>query len=177
MQELIEKKVGSKTVYEGIIVNVRKDTVLLPNGKEASREVIEHPGAVAIVPVTDAGEYILVRQYRHATGEILLEIPAGKLERGENPDDCARRELEEETGYSASEIKRLSSVFTTPGFTNEVIHIYLAKGLTATAQHTDEDEFLSVEIYSQSEVRAMLAKGELRDAKTALGLLLAETSN
>lgn len=176
MQKLIEEKVASQVLYKGVIVNVRKDTVLLPNGKEASREVIEHPGAVAIVPVTDAGEYILVRQYRHATGEILLEIPAGKLDKGEAPDDCARRELEEETGYAASELKRIASVFTTPGFTNEIIHIYLARGLTATSQHTDEDEFLEVEYYSRETVRTMLANGELKDAKTALGLLMAEAA-
>lgn len=174
MDQLLERKIASKAVYEGVIINVRRDTVILPNGKEAMREVVEHPGAVAIVPVRDDGRVILVRQYRHAAGEILLEIPAGKLDKGEHPDDCARRELEEETGYAAANLRKLAAVFTTPGFSNEVIHIYLATGLTATAQHTDEDEFLSVVTFSREQLCQMLDKGELTDAKTALGLYMAE---
>ena len=173
MEHLIEKKLTEVTVYEGSIINLRRDTVTLPNGKQATREVVEHPGAVAIVPITEAGKVILVRQYRHAIGQLLLEIPAGKLDKGENPDDCARRELEEETGYVAAQWQRLASVYTTPGFTNEIIHIYLAKGLTATTQHPDEDEFLDIEIYSKEQIGQMLADGELSDAKTALGLLIA----
>lgn len=173
MEHLIEHKLTAVTVYEGTMINLRRDTVTLPNGKQATREVVEHPGAVAIVPITEEGKVILVRQYRHAIGRLLLEIPAGKLDKGEHPDDCARRELEEETGYVATEWQRLASVYTTPGFTNEIIHIYLAKGLTATTQHPDEDEFLDIELYSKEQIGQMLVDGELGDAKTSLGLLLA----
>ncbi|MDF2502299.1 MAG: hydrolase [Anaerosporomusa subterranea] len=102
-EKLIEKPISSERVYEGAIVNIRRDTVTLPNGKSATREVVEHPGAVAIVPVTDDGKVILVRQFRHPIGQLLLEIPAGKLDKGEHPDDCAQRELEEETGFVASQ--------------------------------------------------------------------------
>lgn len=176
MEHLVEKLVNKVKLFEGNIINLRRDTVILPNGKQATREVVEHPGAVAIVPIADDGRIILVRQYRHSTGKLLLEIPAGKLDKGEQPDACARRELEEETGYRAGNLRRLASVFTTPGFSDEIIHIYLATGLTASKQHTDEDEFLDVEMYSRDQIREMLAQGELQDAKTALGLLLAEAA-
>jgi ADP-ribose pyrophosphatase len=126
------------------------------------------------VPVTDDGKVILVRQFRHPIGQLLLEIPAGKLDKGEQPDDCARRELEEETGYVASQLHRIASTYTTPGFTNEIIHIYLATGLTATAQNPDEDEFLAIECYDREQIQQMIAAGELQDAKTLLGLLLTE---
>ncbi|KYZ77503.1 ADP-ribose pyrophosphatase [Anaerosporomusa subterranea] len=174
-EKLIEKPISSERIYEGAIVNIRRDTVTLPNGKSATREVVEHPGAVAVVPVTDDGKVILVRQFRHPIGQLLLEIPAGKLDKGEHPDDCARRELEEETGFVASQLRRIASIFTTPGFTNEIIHIYLATGLTATAQHPDEDEFLAVEYYDRDQIKELLAAGELQDSKTALGLLLTES--
>ncbi|MDU4960449.1 MAG: NUDIX hydrolase [Sporomusaceae bacterium] len=172
--ELTEKPVATERVYDGAMISVRRDTVLLPNGRQAGREVVEHPGAVAIVPVTADGNIIMVRQFRHPVGKLLLEIPAGKLDRGECPDDCARRELEEETGYRAGELRRLTSIYTGPGFTDEIIHIYLATGMIAATQHPDEDEFLAVETYDRQQLQAMIASGELQDAKTLVGLLLTE---
>lgn len=172
--DLIEKPVSSERIYDGAMINVRRDTVTLPNGRKASREVVEHPGAVAIVPVTADGRVVMVRQFRHPVGQVLLEIPAGKLDPGEQPDDCARRELEEETGFAAKNLKRLAAIYTGPGFSNEIIHLYLASGLTAAARHPDEDEFLAVESYDRDQLKKMLAAGALRDAKTLVGLLLTE---
>ncbi|VBB07995.1 nudix box signature [Lucifera butyrica] len=170
---LEERFVESKKIFSGKILTLRLDSVVLPNGKPATREVIEHPGAVAIVPVTAAGEIVLVRQYRHAVGKLLLEIPAGKLDAGESPDTCAHRELEEETGYVAAIMQRLTSIETTPGFSNEIIHIFVARELRSTQQHPDEDEFLNVELYSRDAVREMISDGTITDAKTIVGLMLA----
>ena len=173
MDNLTEKFLESKVVYDGNLLTVYCDKVQLPNGKEAKREFILHPGAVAVVPVTPAGNIVLVRQYRYAVGKVMLEIPAGKLDKGEHPDDCVRRELEEETGYVAHTIKRLSSIYTTPGFTNEVIHLYIADNLTLAKQHPDEDEFLDVEEYTKEQIRIMINDGTINDAKSMLALLLA----
>lgn len=174
-EALLENPIASERVYEGKMINIRRDTVILPNGKTAIREVVEHPGAVAIVPIFADGKVILVRQFRHPVGQLLLEIPAGKLDKGEDPDDCARRELAEETGFAAANLKRLASIVTTPGFTNEIIHIYIATGLTPTMQQPDEDEFLAVEQYDRDQIRDLITAGQLVDAKTILGLLLTET--
>jgi len=173
MSHLIEKKLDSKIVYDGKLLTVYCDKVELPNGKEAGRELIRHPGAVAVVPVTPEGNIILVRQYRYPIGKTILEVPAGKLDKGEHPDECARRELEEETGYLAHTIKKLSSIYTTPGFTDEVIHLYLAEHLTLAKQRPDEDEFLDVEVYTKEQIRAMINDGTINDAKSMLALLLA----
>ena len=151
---------------------MRRDIVCLPNGKQASREVVEHPGAVAIIPVLPDGRILLVRQFRHPVGQVLLEIPAGKLDPGESPDACAARELEEETGYRAKSLERKASVFTGPGFTNEVIHLYLAHDLFKTAVNPDEDEFLEVGAYTPEEIRRLVREGLLCDAKTISGLYL-----
>ncbi|MDF2634478.1 MAG: hydrolase [Pelosinus sp.] len=174
MSHLIEKFLTSKVVFEGNLLNVFSDKVELPNGKEASREYIKHPGAVAVVPVTQEGNIVLVRQYRYPIGKALLEVPAGKLDKGEDPDTCALRELEEETGYVAEHIKKIASIYTTPGFTNEVIHLYIAENLTLSNPHPDEDEFLDVEVYSKEEIKTMIADGRINDAKSMLALLLAK---
>jgi len=173
MDDLKEKFRESKTVFAGKILTIRCDTVELPNGKEASRELVVHPGAVAVVPVRNDGKIILVRQYRYPIDKITLEIPAGKLDQGEEPDDCVRRELEEETGYKANTIRKLASVYTTPGFTNEIIHLYIAEDLIMTEQCPDEDEFLNAEAYTRSDIKKMIADGTINDAKSMLGLLLA----
>ena len=173
MSNLTEKFLESKVVYEGNLLTVYCDKVELPNGKEAGREFIRHPGAVAVVPVTPEGNIVLVRQYRYPVGKVMLEVPAGKLDKGEHPDDCARRELEEETGYVAHKIKRLSSIYTTPGFTDEVIHLYIAEQLTLANQRPDEDEFLEVEVYTKEQIRVMINDGTINDAKSMLALLLA----
>lgn len=173
MDKLTEKYLNSKKVFDGKLLKVYSDEVELPNGKSASREIIRHPGAVAVVPMLDDGRVVMVRQYRYPIGDTLLEIPAGKLDAGEKPEECAVRELAEETGYVARVLKKLTAIVTTPGFTDEVIHIYLAKELEMTEQHTDEDEFINIEIYSKEKLRVMIDNGTLSDAKTLVGLLLA----
>lgn len=173
MNHLDEKKLDSKVVFSGKLLKVYCDNVELPNGKVTSREFIRHPGAVAVVPITPEGKIVLVRQYRYPTGKTILEVPAGKLDKGEDPDDCARRELEEETGYVASSIRRLQSIYTTPGFTDEVIHLYVADDLTLAKPCPDEDEFLDVEVYTKEEIKNMIQDGTINDAKSLLALLLA----
>ena len=171
-ENLKEKFVSAQRLYEGKVINLRRDMVLLPNGNQASREVVEHPGAVAVVPVLPDGRVLMVRQFRHPVGEILLEIPAGKLSPGENPDDCALRELEEETGYLAGKLQRVASIFTAPGFTDEVIHIYLASDLKKTAVNPDEDEFLAVVAHEPQAIRQLIRSGDICDAKTIAGFYL-----
>jgi len=173
MNSLTEKELSSKLVFDGNLLKVYSDKVELPNGKEGEREYIKHPGAVAVVPITESGKIILVRQYRYAAGKALLEIPAGKLDKGEKPEECALRELEEETGYVAKTLQKLSSIYTTPGFTNEIIHLYIAENLTFAKQKLDEDEFLNVEIYTKEEVKKMIMDGRINDSKSMLALLLA----
>lgn len=167
-----ETTLSSKKVFDGKLLNVFLDKVRIPNGKEATREYIKHPGAVAVVPIQEDGKILLVRQFRYPAKKIFLEVPAGKLDKDEHPDHCVIRELEEETGYVAGTLKKMASIYTTPGFTDEVIHLYVAKQLVKTSQRLDEDEFLSVESYSVDEIRDMLGDGRISDAKTMLALLL-----
>ena len=171
-ESLKETFVSAERLYEGKVISLRRDMVLLPNGKQASREIVEHPGAIAVVPLLPDGRIVMVRQFRHPVGQVLLEIPAGKLAPGEDPDECARRELEEETGYLAGKLERKASIFTAPGFTDEVIHIYLAGDLQKTAMNPDEDEFLAVVAYEQQEIRRMIQTGAICDAKTIAGFYL-----
>ncbi len=173
MNKLQENLVSTRRIFDGKIINLRIDTVTLPNGKEAKREIVEHPGAVAVVPLLPDGRIIMVRQYRHAVGKALLEIPAGKLDRGEIPEQCAARELEEETGYACNQLRSLTSVWTTPGFSDEIIHIYAAENLQKKVQNLDEDEFLQIEIYSKEQLRQMMQDGSISDSKTIIGLCLA----
>lgn len=170
---LQEKRLSEKTLFEGNILKLRVDTVQLPNGKQATREVVAHPGAVAVVPVTDDGKIVLVRQYRYPIGQIMLEIPAGKLDAGEAPEACAQRELSEETGFTAGQLTKITSIYTTPGFSDEIIHLYLAKNLKKAEQHLDEDEFINVECCSPQQVKKLIAQGEINDAKSLVGLLMA----
>lgn len=171
-----EETVSSEQVYTGRIVRLRVDEVrLVPAGRLARREVVEHPGAVAIVPVTPDGHVLLVRQYRYAAGEELLEIPAGTLEPGEDPTDCAVRELAEETGHRATRVELLTSVFMSPGFCNELIHIYLARleGMAGGPRDPDEDEQLEVVRLPLARALDLARSGQLRDAKSVVGLCLA----
>ena len=174
MSQLTEKFLESKVVFDGKLLKVFSDKVELPNGKETSREFIKHPGAVAVVPITQEGNIVLVRQYRYPVGKTMLEVPAGKLDIGEHPDACVLRELEEETGYVAQNVRKLTSIYTTPGFTDEVIHLYVAENLKLSKPRPDEDEFLDVEVYSKEEIREMLGDGRINDAKSMLALLLAK---
>lgn len=162
---------ASERIYEGRVINLRRDTVALPDGGSACREVVEHRGAVAIVPVFDDGEVLLVKQYRHAVGEWLLEIPAGTLEAGEEPERCAARELQEETGYTATSFQHLLSVYVSPGYSNEMVHIFLAEGLTAGTAHPETDERIQVCRMPLSDAVAMACDGRIRDAKSVVALL------
>jgi ADP-ribose pyrophosphatase len=166
-----EETLNSKRIFEGKIINLRVDEVKLPNGKITTREVVEHPGGVSVVAVTDEGKLLLVKQYRKPAEEIILEIPAGKLEKGEDPETCAKRELSEETGYEAGYLKHLLTFYTTPGFSNERMYLYFAKDLKKVKIHPDEDEFLEVVEYSPEELWQMILQNMVKDAKTIIGVL------
>jgi ADP-ribose pyrophosphatase len=159
-----------RTIYAGRVVTLNLETVTLPNGATVELEVIHHPGAAAVVPVREDGAVLLIRQYRHAAGGYIYEIPAGKLDPGEAPRDCAARELEEEIGLRASSLEHLVSFLTTPGFTDEVIHIYQASGFTPGRQKLDEDEVLEVAAFPLEEALAKVRDGTIRDGKTIVGL-------
>ena len=168
-----EKKLRRLNTYEGIIVNVGLDRVRLPDGSEAFREIVEHPGGACILPVDGEGNAYCVRQYRYPIGEHLLEAPAGKLEPGEDPTECAIRELSEETGFTADKLQYLGRCCTSPGITTEVLHIYLATGLHAGSSHPDEGEFLSVEKHHIDELTELAMNGEIDDGKTIIAVLKA----
>ncbi len=161
---------ATKKIYAGRVVHLHVDTVLLPNGVTVDLEVIRHPGASAVVPLKDDGTVVLIRQFRHAAGGFIYEIPAGKLNPGEDPLHCAERELEEEIGYRAKRFELLSSIYTAPGFTDEVIHVYRGSGLTKGRQNLDRDEVLEVVELPLRKAVEMVRQGEIRDAKTIVGL-------
>jgi ADP-ribose pyrophosphatase len=168
---------SSRSVHDGRVVKLSVEEVRLPNGNTATLELIRHPGASAVVPVDAAGNVILVRQYRHATGSWLLEVPAGTLDSpGESPDDCARREVQEETGYRAGRLIPLGWIWTTPGFTNEKIWLYLALDLTPTRSQLEADEVLTVESLPLAEAAARAVSGEIVDAKSVCALTRAAAS-
>ncbi len=168
-----EVTIESSYIYRGAIVNLRVDRVRLADGREARREIVEHRGAVALVAVDEAGNVILVRQYRKPAEEELLEIPAGTLEPGEDPLACAHRELEEETGYRAGRLIPLASFYSSPGFCTEVIHVYLATALSPAAQKLEADEDIRVVKIPFRQAITLIQKGEIKDAKSIAGLLLA----
>ena len=169
-----EKTVKSDVIYEGRIMRVRNDTVELQNGNTAYREVVDHTGGVGIIALTPEGTVPMVRQFRYPFMAETLEIPAGKLEAGEDPLECAVRELSEETGYSAGRMIPLGSLLPSPGYCAETLYIYLALDLTPGKAHLDEDEFLNVEYYPLKALHDMTMSGELLDAKTVLAVLKAE---
>lgn len=172
-EDLIEKKINSEKIYDGNLLHVRRDKVMLPDGNESYREWIIHPGASAVVPVLPNGDIILVKQYRYPISQVTLEIPAGKLDSpDEDPFECAVRELQEETGYTAKKYTKLAKIATTVGFSNEYIHIYAAQNLTAGEQHTDDDEFINVVRISMEEALEMIKDGRIYDAKSVSGILL-----
>jgi ADP-ribose pyrophosphatase len=167
------ERLGSREVFKGRTVRLDVDRVRLPNGREMDFEMIRHPGAAAVVPLLPSGEVLLIRQYRYATGGYLLELPAGKLDPGEAPESCARRELEEETGYRAGELAPLGWIWTTPGFTDERIWLYLATELTESRQELQDDEVLTLEKLPWEEAIAKASAGEIHDCKTVCAILRA----
>ncbi|WP_455242881.1 NUDIX hydrolase [Petrachloros mirabilis] len=159
-----------RNIYTGRVLTLNIDTVTLPNGATIDLEMVRHPGAAAIVPFKDDGTVVLIRQFRHAAGGFIYEIPAGKLHLGEDPKACAARELEEEIGYKTDDLELVTSIFTAPGFTDEVIHIYKANRLTKGKQQLDRDEILEVVEVSLDDAITMIRNGSIRDAKTIVGL-------
>ena len=175
-ENMLKEIIGDKEqIYKGAILDVQKWTVTLANGNKAPREIVLHRGASAIVPVDKDGNVYLVRQYRTPLDKIMLEIPAGKLDYwGEDRFECAKRELREETGFSAGKWTHLTDMATTPGFCSEVISLYLAQDLTMGETDFDDDEFLDLVKMPFKEAASMVARGEITDGKTALAILMAE---
>jgi len=167
----METTLSSRLLHEGRNFDFLIDEVELPNGHVTQRDIVRHPGAVAIVPLLDDGRVALIRQYRYATGKTLLEIPAGTLEKEEPPLECAVRELREETGYEAEEIEPLLSCFMVPGYSDEVLHFFVARGLKAVGDSPEIDEEITLETHSLEEVRRMIEANVIEDAKTIVGIL------
>jgi ADP-ribose pyrophosphatase len=170
-------KLSSTRAYTGRIISLDVDEVRYPDGSTGSLEIIRHPGASAVLPMLrpedDDPEVLLIRQYRYAADGYLYEVPAGRLDAGESPADCANRELREETGYTADRVEHLFTMFTTPGFTDEKIHLFLATGLTLGESAREADEFLELVPTRLSRALSMVEQGDIQDAKTALALLYA----
>ncbi len=162
---------SSEYVYKGRLIRLRVDQVELPDGNRTIREVMEHPGAAVIVPVDGDGTVHLVRQYRDAIGQQLLEVPAGKLDPGEDPADCARRELREELGLTAGKLTRLTAFYSSPGFCDEILHVFLAEELTHGEEDSDHEEFIEPEQRPLDPLPELLQ--ELKDGKSIIGVLLA----
>ena len=171
---LHERIVKEDELFRGLIFGVGRVGVMLPDGNPAERDVVRHPGAVAVVALTGDGRICLVRQYRAALDRVTVEIPAGKLSPGEDPLECAKRELLEETGYTAGRIAYLTTIATTPGFTDELIHIYMATDLVFSAADPDDDEFLAVDLVDLSELVDAVLDGRIEDAKTVVGALICD---
>lgn len=174
MSDLNERLIKNELVYDGVLLKVQRSEARLPDGSTGVREWIAHPGATAVIPLTDKGTVILVKQFRYPLGKVTVEIPAGKLDPGEEPVVCAHRELREETGMTATKLDYIGSFVTTPAFTDEVIHLYVGTGLVAGNEATDADEFIDVEERSLEDVFKAVEAGEINDAKTMIALLLAE---
>lgn len=169
--DLTEKPVKQDYIFKGRIVRLRVDEAELPNGTHAVREVVEHLGGVCVAALTENNELLFVEQFRYPYMELVLELPAGKLEFGEDPFEAGKRELQEETGASAVEYRDLGKFYPTPGYCGEIIHMYLAKNLTFTQQHLDADEFLEVRRIPLEEAFQMVMRNEIRDGKTQVGIL------
>jgi len=174
VKDLSERRLSSRLVYDGRLLKVRSDTVRLPDGASAEREYIEHPGAVAVIAVTDAGELVMERQFRYPLGRDMFEIPAGKIDPGEDPLTTARRELQEETGYTAAEWTHVATINIAIAYSNEHIEIYLARGLQHAQAKLDDEEFLEVFTVPLATALAWVREGKITDSKTVSGLFWAE---
>ncbi len=169
--DLFEEKISSKLIHNGNFLVLNKDTVLLPNGKTSTREFVTHPGAACIVAVDEDDNILMVKQYRYPISKMMYEVPAGKLDFGEDPINCAKRELEEETGYKANNFDLIGSLYPAPAYSNEIIYIYLATELIKTNMNLDEDEFLVCEKIKINKVLEMIMRGQIIDAKTQIAVL------
>ena len=170
-----EKTISSEMIYQGSIINLRKDTVIINGEKQAFREIVEHRGGVGIAAIDPEGKMVLVRQYRKAAEDVLLEIPAGKLDvDDEEPINAACRELQEETGYMAINMQHMTSFYTSVGFSDEIIHLYFADKLVAGAPCPDENEHIEAFSYDIEELKEMIRNGGIKDAKTIIAILMAE---
>ncbi len=161
----------SEVLYQGKVFRLQRDTVIEPGGVQAERDIIVHPGSVVVLPIFKDGRVLLIRQYRHSVGEFLWELVAGRKEPNESPQAGARRELLEETGYSAKRLRKLMRVVPTPGFVNEWMWIFAAEGLAEGAAHPEEDEKITPRIFTLKQIDTMIQRGTLRDAKSICGLL------
>lgn len=172
MRQLEEKIISSELAFSGRLLKFRIDQVELPDGNQSRREIIEHPGGVTIIPISPERKIIMVKQYRRAADQVLLELPAGKLDAGENLEDCAVRELKEETGYKAGSIKELFTFYTTPGYSTENLHLYLAEDLCYGKQETEEGEFIEVAKIYPERIPDLVFAGKIKDSKTIVGLMV-----
>ncbi|MBT3180152.1 MAG: NUDIX hydrolase [Candidatus Marinimicrobia bacterium] len=174
MSNLKETKLSSEIIFQGRLLDVRKDEVLLPNGKTSTREWINHPGAVCIIPILPNGKIALIRQYRYPVQSEMIELPAGKLDKGEKPEKCAKRELIEEIGYRSNKLTFLSHIHPAIGFANEKMWIFLAEDLEKTESKLDEDEFIELIPTNLENALEMIWSGKITDVKTIIGLLWAK---
>lgn len=179
MKKFEEKTIHSQTIFTGKVISLKVDDVTLPNGATSKREIINHPGAVAVIAITESNKILLVEQYRKALERSIIEIPAGKLEQGEEPIVTARRELEEETGYTSNNLKYIQTFATSPGFADEVIHLFVAKNLKKleVPVELDDDEFVELMEVTVEEAEAMVSDGKIYDAKTAFAVLWMKLNN
>jgi ADP-ribose pyrophosphatase len=168
------KLISTERVYTGRLLKIDRDRVELPNGGTTDLEMVRHPGASAVVPFVTDHDILLVRQFRYAAKGFIYEVPAGTLQKGEAPEACAAREVQEEVGHKAGRFEHLASIYTTPGFTDEVIHLYIARDLAPVPQNLDDDEVLTVERVRFTEAIDMIRDGRLVDAKSICALLLAQ---
>lgn len=172
-KNLIEKKISGENIFDGVLLHVRRDEVELPNGHKSVREWIKHPGASSVIPLLPDNQIILVRQFRYPVNQVTLEVPAGKLDApGEDPVECAKRELSEETGYTAGKIWKLTTIATTVGFSDEIIHLYAATDLKSGKQHTDEDEFINTVKVPLTAAIELVETGKIVDSKSIISILL-----
>ena len=172
--ELFERKLNSKQIFDGKVVKLFVDDVELPDGKKAIREIVRHPGAVCVIPIDNDENVIMIKQFRYPFSEVLLEIPAGKLEPNEDPLEAVKRELEEESGVNAQSVEYIGTMYTTVAILDEKIHMYLATGLTYKSAHPDEGEFLEVEKIPLKTLVDMVMEGKIPDSKTQIAILKAE---
>lgn len=169
--DMTEKTVNRKYIFKGRIINLRVDNALLPDGSVAEREVVEHPGGVCVAALTEENELLFVEQFRYPYSRVVSELPAGKLEYGEDPFEAGKRELREETGAIAEKYEDIGKLYPTPGYCGEIIHMYFARGLSFTSQELDDDEFLEVKKIPLKKAFEMVMNNELEDSKTQVGIM------